>query len=111
MLDRAADQNEERKELCTFLVRCWSDPGDDLLVTVRSFSIYQAAQDARFEYPEYDNYDPVCFLQSVLDQGLKAESLASESQRRYSPAVHPRAAEVGRLEEKWKGRHSAAPPE
>jgi hypothetical protein len=74
MLDRTTDQNEGRKELSTFLVRCWSDPGDDLLVTVRSFSIYQAAQDARFEYPEYDNYDPVCFLQSELDQELKAKS-------------------------------------
>ena len=65
MLDRTADQNERRRELYTFLVRCWSDPGDDVLVTVKSFSIYQAAQDARFEHPQYDNYDPVCFLQNM----------------------------------------------
>src|SRR5262245_5912391 len=67
MFDHPTDQNERRKELCTFLVRCWSDPGDDIFVTVKSFSVYEAAQDARIEHPEYDNYDPVCFLQNVLD--------------------------------------------
>jgi hypothetical protein len=65
MLDHPADQDERRRELCTFLVRCWSDPGDDVLVAVKSFSIYQAAQDARFEHPQYDNYDPVCFFQNM----------------------------------------------
>lgn len=66
MLDRPADQNERRKQLCTCLVRCWSDPGDEVLVTVKSFSIYEAAQDAMIEHPEYDNYDPVCLLRNVL---------------------------------------------
>src|SRR5262245_12775860 len=65
MLDHPADRKQRRRELCTFLVRCWSDPGDDVLVTVRSFSVYEAAQDAKFEHPEYDNYDPVCFLQDA----------------------------------------------
>jgi hypothetical protein len=66
MFDHPADQDEKRKELHTFLVRCWSDPGEDVLVIVKSFSIYEAAQDARCEYPEYDNHDPVCFLQNAL---------------------------------------------
>jgi hypothetical protein len=66
MFDHPDGEGERRKELCTFLVRCWSDPGDDVLVVVKSFSIYEAAQDARFEYPEYDNHDPVCFLQNAL---------------------------------------------
>jgi hypothetical protein len=69
MPDHTTDHVERAKELSDFLVRCWSDPGDELLVTVRSFSVYQAAQDARFEHPGYDNYDPVCFLPGPPGQG------------------------------------------
>lgn len=69
MSDPTADRTERPKELLAFLVRCWSDPGDELLVTVRSFSVYQAAHDARFEHPGYDNYDPVRFLPSAPGEG------------------------------------------
>jgi hypothetical protein len=53
---------ERRKMPTTVLVRCWSDADDYLLLEVESFSAYQAADDARGEYPGYAYYDPVRVL-------------------------------------------------
>jgi hypothetical protein len=36
--------------LMTVLVRCWSDANNEILVEVRSYSVYQAADDARNEH-------------------------------------------------------------
>lgn len=59
--------NPSAKELSTFLVRCWSDPENDVLVTIKSYSVYEAADDARFEFPGYERYDPVRVLQEAFD--------------------------------------------
>jgi hypothetical protein len=60
-----ADRDHPKREaLSSFLVRCWSDADDAVLVKVKSFSVYQAADDARHEHPGFQYYDPVRALQA-----------------------------------------------
>jgi hypothetical protein len=60
----AANDGPSPKQLSTFLVRCWTG-AEDVLVKVRSYSVYEAADDARHEHPGYENYDAVLVLQSA----------------------------------------------
>lgn len=66
------------KVLTAVLVRCWSDPGNDVLVEIKSYSVYEAADDARNEYPGYAYYDPVRVLRGAGYQPpLQAETPVS----------------------------------
>ena len=70
----AAADDPNGRELSTFLVRCWSDPENDVLVKVVSYSVYQAADDARVEFPGYENYDPVRVLREALGPEAASQS-------------------------------------
>jgi len=83
MADR---DHPKRKALSTFLVRCWSDTDGDVLVKVKSFSVYQAADDARHEHPEYQYYDPVRVLKSPTDQ---IADLEPQRPRKPAPLSEP----------------------
>jgi len=63
-----ATNESKPKELSKFLVLCWSDADSDVLVEIKSYSVYQAADDARHDYPGFAYYDPVRVLQSPSDQ-------------------------------------------
>jgi hypothetical protein len=69
----AASDDSAPKQLSIFLVRCWSGT-EDVLVKVESYSVYEAADDARHEHPGYEHYDAVLVLQSApeADRGNTA---------------------------------------
>jgi hypothetical protein len=60
----AASDGPTPKQLSTYLVRCWSGT-EDVLVRVESYSVDEAADDARHEHPGYEHYDAVLVLQSA----------------------------------------------
>jgi hypothetical protein len=61
MIDQQTSSAEVSKPLplSKFKVRMWSDCGTEEYVIIESYSIYEAALDARYEHPEFENYDAV----------------------------------------------------